>query len=219
MECKILIDTGTTMVLRPDQQPLAMSVQAVAVSMQVAAPGSLVNYGLHPRVQNYAMADILKFFELPITDVLGFPLSMAIVPTSGPRIKNNYSDSFSRDPDPKSPTFGQPLIDPATDEALLFVRRDGRYLKMAQVVAMMFILRASQTELAGVKDREAAGEIVDREEIAARLLTPAFFATLFGRLRVWSLQNGVTMARSLVRVEQLSDFSSRQNSFVSDADY
>ncbi|KAK5705484.1 hypothetical protein LTR97_002602 [Elasticomyces elasticus] len=169
-----------------------MSVQAVAVSMQVAAPGSLVDYGLHPRVQNYATAEILKFIELPITDVLGFPLSMAIVPTSGPRIKNSYSHSFSRDPDPKSPTFGQPLIDPATDEALLLVRRDGRYLKMAQVLGMTFILRASQTELAGVKDREAAGEVVDREEIAARLLTPAFFATLFGRLRVWSLQNGET---------------------------
>ncbi|KAK3657541.1 hypothetical protein LTR56_002315 [Elasticomyces elasticus] len=169
-----------------------MSVQGVAVSIQVAPPGSLLDYRLDPRVNNYATAEMLKFVELPITDVLGFPLSMATVPTPGPRIRNIFSDCFSRDPDPKSPTFGQPLIDSATDEAVLLVRRDGRYLKMAQVVAMMFMLREAQTEVTGVKDREAAGEVVDREEIAARLLTPASFVRFFGFLKVAALQNGET---------------------------
>ncbi|KAK4893753.1 Egl nine 1 [Elasticomyces elasticus] len=179
IECKLLVAQKTNSpATRPGKPPMtvfspnfrayAVPVQAVALEMALITSTQLKNYKLAPESIDIDAAPLLKFVELP---------------TTGPRVPNLYSSYFSMDPDPKSPTFGQPLISPPTDQALLMVRQDGRYLKMAQLVAMMFMVENVLGEVAGVKEREDAGEVVDREEMAARLLTPASFVRVFELLR------------------------------------
>ncbi|KAK4957656.1 hypothetical protein LTR10_005623 [Elasticomyces elasticus] len=109
-----------------------------------------------------------KLQELPITSAFGIPLLMKVVPFPGSTGPHVYEKHFSTDPDPKSPTFGEPLIATSTDpasHALLLMRKDGGYLQCAQMKAIMFYVGVFLPKhvFGEIKRRQAAGEVSDRE--------------------------------------------------------
>ncbi|KAK5709127.1 Egl nine 1 [Elasticomyces elasticus] len=114
--------------------------------------------------------------DLPITKALGFPLGTNITHKKslfGPLKPNCKAAIFHIDIDTKSPSFGQPSTVPLGGRMLL--RRDGRHIKIAHIVAVLEYLQQECKELSDVQGREAAGEKVDRVEIVKRVLTPAAF--------------------------------------------
>ncbi|KAK5680927.1 hypothetical protein LTS10_006685 [Elasticomyces elasticus] len=125
------------------------------------------------------------FIELLISRVLGFPLGVSRHPQMGSPVPNTIAEMLSVDPDHESSTFGQPLKQPGATGTggLIVARRDGRQLHFFHVSAFVNYVSIIAIELKMVKQREKAGEIVDRQEIKNRLLTPAAFKEGFRRFK------------------------------------
>ncbi|KAK3652430.1 tudor domain containing 1 [Elasticomyces elasticus] len=125
------------------------------------------------------------FIELLISRVLGFPLGVSRHPQMGSPVPNTVAEMLSVDPDHESSTFGQPLKQPGATGTggLIVARRDGRQLHFFHVSAFVNYVSIIAIELGTVKQREKAGEIVDRQEIKNRLLTPAAFEEGFRRFK------------------------------------
>ncbi|KAK4919516.1 hypothetical protein LTR49_012894 [Elasticomyces elasticus] len=125
-----------------------------------------------------------KLQELPITSAFGLPLLMKVIPMPGSTGPHVYEKHFSIDPDPRSPTFGEPLLATSTDaasHAVLLMRKDGGYLQCAQMKAIMFYVGVFLPKhvFGEIKRRQASGEVSDREALTEQFLTPRTFAFAF----------------------------------------
>ncbi|KAK4895052.1 hypothetical protein LTR27_006919 [Elasticomyces elasticus] len=120
------------------------------------------------------------FAELPVSRALGLPLGIARQPVMGLQVPNLGAEILSIDPDPKSPTFGQSLPAYLGTGGLIVARCDGKPLHGLHVEALLhYVQNIVWPELYAMKQREKAGEVVDREEVKKQLLTPAAFANGF----------------------------------------
>ncbi|KAK4895048.1 hypothetical protein LTR27_006915 [Elasticomyces elasticus] len=124
-----------------------------------------------------------EFTDASITTALGLPLRYAWFPKTGSPLPNTALKLLTLDPDPQSQTFGQPSMPASPLGGIVLLRADGKYVQTAQIMALINYLTFKLAELRAVKEREAAGKIVDRQDIANRLLTPAAFAAAFERER------------------------------------
>ncbi|KAK5732561.1 hypothetical protein LTR17_010376 [Elasticomyces elasticus] len=122
-----------------------------------------------------------KITEAPISTALGFSLGWSCTPNVGLQLPNPSLKLLTIDPDPLSSIFGQPSHTSIIIGSMMVIRRDGKYIQVAQVMAFLNYVHAKLGDLRAVEAREAAGETVDRAEIARRLLTPAAFAAAFER--------------------------------------
>ncbi|KAK4899233.1 hypothetical protein LTR27_003465 [Elasticomyces elasticus] len=146
--------------------------------------------GTHHRVQGTilkgAIGGLTGFHDLPITAALGYPLRIFGYPKHGLLKLNSHATSLYTDPDPKSSTYGQTLIQGKIDGTVLggvvLVRCDGVHMNPLHLMALVeYISRLD--EIHAARGRKAAGETVDCEELAARLLTPATFASGFETIK------------------------------------
>ncbi|KAK5732567.1 hypothetical protein LTR17_010382 [Elasticomyces elasticus] len=114
------------------------------------------------------------YVDLPITRALGFPLVTGKKKmVFGLEKPNDKAALFHIEIDTTSPDFGLPTE--VHKGGMILLRRDGRHIKIAHIVAMVEYLHRECKELAETHRREAAGEKVDREGLVKRLLTPAAF--------------------------------------------
>ncbi|KAK3638463.1 hypothetical protein LTR56_013103 [Elasticomyces elasticus] len=154
---------------------------AVLVAMTVKAQGCM--YEMTGSFMKNGNPASTKFTDAPITTALGFPLRYAWFPKTGLPLPNTTLKLLTLDPNPQSQTFGQPSMPTSPLGGIVVLRGDGKYVQTAQIMALINYLTFKLAELRAVKEREAAGEIVDRQDIANRLLTPAAFAAAFERER------------------------------------
>lgn len=61
----------------------------------------------------------------------------------------------------------------------LIVRQDGKEIHIGQVSTLVEYLRDGLKEIKDVKKKESKGTVVDREELAAKFLTPVAFRKWF----------------------------------------
>ncbi|KAK5713088.1 hypothetical protein LTR15_011450 [Elasticomyces elasticus] len=129
-----------------------------------------------------SIGGLTGFHDLPITAALGYPLRMFGYPKHGLPKTNSQATSLYTDPNPKSSTFGQTLNEGRTNGVVLggvmLVRCDGVHMQPLHLLALVEYISRLE-EVFAVRGRKAAGETVDCEELAARLLTPAAFASGF----------------------------------------
>ncbi|KAK5723073.1 hypothetical protein LTR17_014035 [Elasticomyces elasticus] len=134
-----------------------------------------------------AIGGLTGFHDLPITAALGYPLRMFGYPKIGLPKTNSHATSLYSDPDPRSSTFGQTHIPGSITNGVvlggvMFVRRDGKHINPFHLMALIeYVSRLD--EIYAVRGRKAAGKTVDCEELAARLLTPAAFASGFETIK------------------------------------
>ncbi|KAK5680922.1 hypothetical protein LTS10_006680 [Elasticomyces elasticus] len=147
----------------------------------VEIPKELVTKGFPCATLSMTTNGKFEITEAPISTALGFSLGWSWTPKVGLKLSNPSLKLLTIDPDPLSPTFGQPSHTSIVLGSMMVIRRDGKYIQVAQVMAFLNYLHAKLGDLRAVKAREAAGETVDRAEIARRLLTPAAFAAAFER--------------------------------------
>ncbi|KAK5680935.1 hypothetical protein LTS10_006693 [Elasticomyces elasticus] len=132
-----------------------------------------------------AIGGLTGFHDLPITAALGYPLRIFGHPKHGLLKLNSHATSLYTDPNPTSSTFGQTLIQGRTDGTVLggvlLVRCDGVHMHPLHLMALVeYISRLD----------EAAGETVDCDELAARFLTPAAFASGFETIKQEMIELG-----------------------------
>ncbi|KAK4961060.1 hypothetical protein LTR10_001549 [Elasticomyces elasticus] len=124
-------------------------------------------------------ASSYQFEPLPVTAALGLALAEVGSPTTSlPGVPNAAFEYFSIIPDPKSPMFGRAMI------------ADGRHLHELHLMALLDYLQYDLREVINVKHKERAGEVVDKEEIARRLLTPSAFSAAFEKTRAKEMAQG-----------------------------
>jgi hypothetical protein len=140
----------------------------------------------------------LPWREFKLSDKLGLPLRFGLVqshvglpsqPEKGPipadclRFDNGIVKYLSIDIDPDSSTFGQ--FEPATKGAAIIIRWDTeRILYVAWLNALSkFAENELEPKLKPVLAREARGELVDREEMVARLVTKEAFRKYFYKMK------------------------------------
>ncbi|KAK3673665.1 hypothetical protein LTR78_006570 [Recurvomyces mirabilis] len=127
------------------------------------------------------------FYDIPLTDVVGYSLRLAAIPTTPdnvPMIPNPHVADLTINPDPKSPEFGQPSAPLSPTRSWCVVRKDRAQMYPIHVAAVVIYVTEMLDEVKGVAGRVAKGEEVDKEEIAARLLTPKAFSEAFESIRV-----------------------------------
>ncbi|KAK5709136.1 hypothetical protein LTR17_020070 [Elasticomyces elasticus] len=155
-------------------------------------PTSLNNYACQEAfLKGGNLSDRNKFKELPLGNALGYPLVVSCIVghNCGLAIPNTFMVFSSTDPDPVSPRFGLPTLEiPLGD--LVLVRRDGKHMHKNHVIALVDYARTQIGEVLGVAEREDNGEMVNRKEIADRLLTPAAFARAFENFKQKFLAEG-----------------------------
>ncbi|KAK3652441.1 hypothetical protein LTR56_005151 [Elasticomyces elasticus] len=169
--------------------------------------------GTHHRIQGTilkgATGGLTGFHDLPITAALGYPLRIFGCPKHGLLKLNSHATSLYTDPNPKSSTFGQTLIQGRTDGTVLggvlLVRCDGVHMHPLHLMALVeYISRLD--EIHAACGRKAAGETLDCDELAARFLTPAAFASGFETIKQemvelgherWSLRCAASAAPAL----------------------
>ncbi|KAK5709121.1 hypothetical protein LTR17_020055 [Elasticomyces elasticus] len=154
---------------------------AVLVTMTPRAQGWMYEMtGSFTKNGNPASA---KLTDANITTALGFPLRYGGFPKTGLPLPNPALKLLTLDPDPQSRTFGQPSEPACRQGGNVLLRADGKYVQTAQIMALINYLTFKLGELRAVQDKEAAGEVVDRQDIVNKLLTPAAFAAAFERER------------------------------------
>ncbi|KAK5732557.1 hypothetical protein LTR17_010372 [Elasticomyces elasticus] len=120
------------------------------------------------------------FAELPVSRALGLPLGIAKQPIMGLQVPNLGAEILGIDPDPQSPTFGETLPGYLGTGGLIVARCDGKPLHGLHVEALLhYVQNIVWPELNAMKQREKAGEVVNRQEVKNQLLTPTAFANGF----------------------------------------
>ncbi|KAK5730045.1 hypothetical protein LTR17_011449 [Elasticomyces elasticus] len=152
---------------------------------------------LHPKGAAYRFggtlilaADHIELIDLPITTALGYPMQMALYPWMGLPEPNIYAGGLRIDPDPKSPDFGKAHDAYVPMGGIALVRSDGMHMPCYHVQAMIHYVSFELGEIHQIEQREGRGELVDREELAARLLSPAAFAAGFERIKQKAIADG-----------------------------
>ncbi|KAK5680936.1 hypothetical protein LTS10_006694 [Elasticomyces elasticus] len=139
---------------------------------------------LHPKGAAYRFggtlilaADHIELIDLPITIALGYPMRMALYPWMGLPEPNSYA--------------GGPRIDSRrTLGRHTMLRSDGMHMPCYHVQAMIHYVSFELGDIHQIERREDRGEMVDREELAARLLSPAAFAAGFERIKQQAIADG-----------------------------
>ncbi|KAK5680926.1 hypothetical protein LTS10_006684 [Elasticomyces elasticus] len=125
-----------------------------------------------------------RWVDLSVTNALGFPLRLMAAPGSQPTtLKNPEAMQLGTIPFPENPNFGGSQFSEETEGAVMIMRADGQDMHFFQLRAMVFYVMQRLNELPGVKARESKGKVVDREELAGRLLTPAAFRKFWDKLK------------------------------------
>ncbi|KAK5706914.1 hypothetical protein LTR97_001906 [Elasticomyces elasticus] len=161
---------------------------AVLVTMTPRAQGWMYEMtGSFMKNGNPASA---KLTDATITTALGFPLRYGWFPKTGLPLPNTVLKLLTMDPDPQSRTFGQPGETTNRLGGIAVLRGDGKYVQVAQIMALVNYLTHKLEELREVHDKERAGEVVDRHEIVNRLLTPTAFAAAFEQEKQAAIAEG-----------------------------
>ncbi|KAK5709122.1 hypothetical protein LTR17_020056 [Elasticomyces elasticus] len=155
------------------------------------------------KVKGMPAPDHPDSIDCPVTTALGFPLRMVKYAQGGPPMPN-FSPFLRTDPDPNSPTFAQPVFDyaipggivnptegitPPTG-AFLVARSDGKQVSRLDVHAMTDYICDDVMPLFELVYHGAAGETVDRQALADRVLTPTAFASKFEQIRQAGIARG-----------------------------
>ncbi|KAK3638161.1 translational activator for mitochondrial COX1 [Elasticomyces elasticus] len=167
-----------------------VQVKYPATIMYMAADPSEptgTRHNLRATILKGAIGGLTGFQDLPITTALGYPLRMFGYPKIGLPETNSHATSLYTDPDPKSSTFGQLLMPGSITNGtvlggVVLVRCDGVHMNPLHLMALVEYISRLE-EIFAVRGRKAAGEMVDCEELAARLLTPAAFASGFETIK------------------------------------
>ncbi|KAK5709117.1 hypothetical protein LTR17_020051 [Elasticomyces elasticus] len=121
--------------------------------------------------------------DLPLTQVLGFPLKLHARWVGGYTLKNLFGMRLGLIPFPDDPKFGESNFDDQAAGAVMIARVDGKFLHWLHLNIMLRYVTEGLDELSDVTEREKKGEKVDRGELAGRLLTPAAFVKFWEKLK------------------------------------
>ncbi|KAK5680937.1 hypothetical protein LTS10_006695 [Elasticomyces elasticus] len=189
-------------ILGPEVRGIPTSYPAMGIT--VAMRDQEYGFCLGGSVLADLNASSYQFQPLPVTAALGLALAEAGSPTTSlPGVPNAAFEYFSIDPGPKSPMFGRAMIAPGPPWGLLLVRQDGRHLHELHLMALLDYLQYDLREVINVKHKERAGEVVDKEEIARRLLTPSAFSAAFEKTRTKEIAQGAKGWKELENPVQL----------------
>ncbi|KAK4895050.1 Zinc finger MYND domain-containing protein 10 [Elasticomyces elasticus] len=126
-----------------------------------------------------------RWVDLPVTNVLGFPLRLMAAPGSHPTtLKNPEAMRLGTIPFPENPNYGASQFSGEAEGAVMIMRADGQDMHYYQLRAMVFHVMQRLNELPGVKARESKGKVAKREELAGRLLTPVAFRKFWDKLKM-----------------------------------
>jgi hypothetical protein len=126
----------------------------------------------------------LHWCKIELSHLLGFPLLFGVVHNSGNSLPNSAIVKLSIILDPESPKFGQSAL-PSTYPAgrVVIIREDRQSVYTAHVHALLQFVDFGLKDIRSVGRREEAGEVVDRKELAARLLSKDVFRRFFEQMK------------------------------------
>jgi hypothetical protein len=128
--------------------------------------------------------------EIKIAHALGLPLYYGIMRHSGNPLQNISLENLSIDPDPDSSTFGQSILLTRSTGVVAIIRGDGQNLYIAHVEALFMYIEEQLEELGTVRQREAEGEKIDRQELAARLVSKEAFKRFWEAIKDEQTKSG-----------------------------
>lgn len=117
--------------------------------------------------------------DLTVSKALGVSLRMIGTPHGDTNLPNKQAEVLGLDPDPDSPYFGQTRWQPKPTGGALVVRKDLKELHINQIYTLAQYVDDCSEKIQKVKKREAKGEAVDRQKLAAQLLNPGAFKKFF----------------------------------------
>jgi hypothetical protein len=126
----------------------------------------------------------LHWCKIELSHLLGFPLLFGVIHNSGNSFPNSAIEKLSIILDPESPNFGQSALPSSYPSGkVVIIREDRRSLYTAHVHALLQFVDFRLKDIRSVKRRENAGEVINRRELAARLLSKDVFRTFFEQMK------------------------------------
>ncbi|KAK5680913.1 Ankyrin repeat and MYND domain-containing protein 2 [Elasticomyces elasticus] len=171
-----------------------MGVQWPAISIYVTR--DLPQHGIDGPVVSFAGTFMMdsdpkdpRHMELPITSAIDFPLKTYPGEQDGRQVPNVRAARLFIDIDPNSAGFGRPTKVPMG--SILVCRRDGRHIKVMEIVALMECLLAMSMALdQQMKEVEMAGKKVNRAVLGKVFFSAAAFAKFFEKLKKYHIEAG-----------------------------